>query len=509
MKKIICVILSVIMLLSVCACSKGGDEETTQAQENEEQDDSFEETKPSSNAKANFTLPYSESDSLNPYLSKTQINRALTSLLYDSLFALDESFKAVPVIAQSIEISGVNVVVTLNENAVFSDSTSLNATDVVYSFNTAKDSDRYSEPLGNVLSATATEKYKVRFTLEKSDSFVSSILTFPIIEYGSAGDNVPLGSGRYYFSSKKLSYNKNHISGVKPSIKSVYLFPLSEGTNFVDALQIGNISMIFRDLSDCDIKRAAAQNVAVTLNNIVYLGVNSKNAVLKDSAVRRAINLSIDKDSIVSADYQGYAVRTESPFNPLWSESSKSESVFDQSVAVEILEENGYTYASGTDKYRSDKKGKSIELKILVSGDNEFRREAAQSIAKNLTQIGIGAEVVPVGFKKFKERVKEGKYDLYLGEVKLCENMSLSPFFEKSGKARYGIELKSDIVSSYEKLLSGKITVPEFEKEFSAAPAFIPVCFRQGVVIASNTISDNIISTPTDIFSNISEWKMN
>lgn len=513
MKKAICIILSVIMLLMVCGCSKGEGGDETEPTEIENQDDGEDEgegeMKPTSNARASFVLPYSEDDSINPYLSQSQINRALTTLLYDGLFSLDESFSPVGVLASGAEVTKESVIVTINENAAFSDSSLLSASDVVYSFEKARESERYSALLSNISSATAIEKYKVRFNLEKPDAFVRNILTFPIIRYGSGEKDVPAGSGRYVLSSKKLSYNKSHISGEKPKIKTIKLFSMSESTNFVDSLQIGNISFIFRDLSDCDIKRASARSVPVTLNNLVYLGINSSEGVLSDKNVRRAINLAIDKESIVSADYQGYAVRTESPFNPLWSESGEKDSVFDQSEAVELLEKEGYTYSSETDKYRRDKNGKTIELKIIVAQKNEFRKAAAESIAKNLTQIGFDASVTAVSFEKYKELVKEGRFDLYLGEIKLCENMSLSPFLEKSGKAHYGIDLKSTVVSSYNRLLSGSNTVSRFEDDFSKELPFIPVCYRQGVTMTSNTLSDNVKSTSTDIFSNITQWKMN
>lgn len=509
MKKILCIVLTIIMLVSLFGCS-GRNNDTDEKADNEEVTQDNEVTqKPVSNARASFILPYIESDTLNPYKAKTQINRAFTTLLYDSLYRLDDKYMPSGLIAKSAEVTAESVTVTLDASVGFTDSTPLNADDVVYSFEKAKESDRYSALLGGISGASALERYKVKFTLESPDVYALNVLTFPIIEYGSIDEAVPLGSGRYAFSSGALKYNKEHISGKKPSIKTIQLCPLSDRTNEVDALQIGNISFIFKDLSDCTVQRAVARNIPLVLNNLVYIGINNEKGVLGDEVFRQAINLSIDKDDIVSRDYQTYAVKTESPFNPLWSETTRQESVFDQSKAVELLESGGYTYRSETDKYRSDKDGRTLSVSILVCKDNEFRMSAANNIAKYLSQIGINAVVTGVELKKYKEAVKSKSFDLYIGEIKLCENMSLSPFFTKSGKARYGIDLKSTIVDSYKKLLSGDLSVEAFESEFSNALPFIPLCYRQGIIMVTNTLSENTAGVSTDLFYNIDEWEMN
>lgn len=496
-----------LFLFASCGEKTENPDDTGTEEETEESPDV--ETKNTQSIKKGFVLPYSESDSLNPYKAKTQTNRIIMPLLYDGLYALDENYTPQEAVAESADISAESITVKLKENVRFSDSTPLRASDVVYSFDRAKEAGAYSETLDGISSATALDSFRVKFILSHPDAFVSSVLTFPIIEYGSGDADLPQGSGRYTFSDGKLTYNKSHISGKKPKIKTIGLYKLNDRAGIVDALQIGNVSFAYDDLSDCEVQRAVAQSFSVTLNNLVYIGINGENEVLGSKAVRQAINLAVDKESLASHDFHGYAVRTESPFNPKWKESQKKEAVFNQSAAVELLENNGCLYASETDKYRTDKNGKKLYFKIIVSEENEFRLEVAESISKYLSQVGIGTEIVKLSFDKYKERIKEKNFDLYIGEVKLCENMSLLPFFSKEGKARYGINLKDDTAKSYGELLSGKADVAGFEKEFSENLPFIPVCYRCGAVLVTNTLSDSIKSVSGDLFYNIHEWKMN
>lgn len=509
MRKALCIILSLIMLFLFASCGGKTENPDDVSLEEETEESSDVETKNTASVKKSFVLPYSESDSLNPYKAKTQTNRIIMPLLYDGLYALDENYTPKEIIAESADIAAGSITVKLKENVYFSDSTPLRASDVVYSFDRAKEAGAYSETLDGISSATALDSFRVKFILSRPDAFVSSVLTFPIIEYGSGDTDFPRGSGRYAFSGGKLVYNKSHISGEKPKIKTVGLYNLNDRASIVDALQIGNVSFAYDDLSDCEVQRAVAQSFSVTLNNLVFIGINSENRALGNKAVRQAINLAVDKESLASHDFHGYAVRTESPFNPKWKESQKKEAVFNQSSAVELLEKNECLYASETDKCRTDKNGNRLNFKIIVSEENEFRLEAAQSIAKYLSQVGISAEVLPLSFGKYKERIKEKNFDLYIGEVKLCENMNLLPFFSKSGKTHYGINLKGDAAKSYGELLNGKTDVTDFEKEFSENLPFIPVCYRCGAVLVTNTLSDNIKSISTDLFYNINEWKMN
>jgi hypothetical protein len=58
-------------------------------------------------------------------------------------------------------------------------------------------------------------------------------------------------------------------------------------------------------------------------------------------------------------------------------------------------------------------------------------------------------------------------------------------------------------------MLNSEKSVADFESDFSKEMPFVPICYRQGIVMTSNTLSDNIKSVPTDLFFNIYEWKMN
>ncbi len=82
-------------------------------------------------------LAYSASDSLNPYKMKTELNRQLIPLLYDSLTRVDPSYRPENRLAESVTYNGNICTVKLRRNILFSDGSLLQGADVVYSFRTA------------------------------------------------------------------------------------------------------------------------------------------------------------------------------------------------------------------------------------------------------------------------------------------------------------------------------------------------------------------------------------
>ena len=172
-------------------------------------------------------LPYSKSDSLDPLSAKSSMNRQLTTLLYDSLFSIGETYEPVPLIANSYTADHLSVSVTINSGVYFTDGSQMTTNDVVYSFEKASQSSVYSSRLSNFESATATGLNSVLFMLKQPDPYAAACLDFPIIKTGTSLDDlkkineslaqdekdsmkknvhktVPTGSGRY-----KLVYEEN------------------------------------------------------------------------------------------------------------------------------------------------------------------------------------------------------------------------------------------------------------------------------------------------------------
>ncbi len=459
-----------------------------------------------------ITLCYSKSDSLNPFFAQGITNQMLATIFCDPLFKVDNNFKPTGVIAESAEINDKRITVTL-KNTQFSDGSSVSASDVKYSFDLAKKSKAYSSTLSNVASASVSGS-KVIFTLSVADKYVENVLTFPIVKSGTADDkdSRPIGSGRYKLDGTDqnpfFSVNTKNAAGNSAHFKTLSLLNLPDSDALINSLQIGNTDFIFDDLSSGSYKRINATVKEVSLNNMVFLGVNSSNEFLANDAIRQAVSAAIDRSTIATTAYQGHSVASALPFHPNWSELSAA-SVdplpdYDKTQAETILKEAGITEKNNKNILLFNKK--PITLKLIVNENNSFRNEAAVLISQQLKKIGFDVTVSVLSNANYLSAIKGGKYDLYLGEIKLSDNMDLNPLLKKGGAAFYGIKTDNAAISAYESFRSSKTTLAQFCDTFSTSLPFIPLCFRNGVSAYSSDISSEVVSYDSDKFYNIEQW---
>lgn len=448
--------------------------------------DSTEETKPSGDGgvqteKTEMTVPYLEADSLNPFFAVSTENTALGELCFEPLFRITANYEAEPALGASYKNDGAILIVTLADR-VFSNGKAVTAEDVVYSFNKARGAQRYAKVLNCFASARASSAKTVSFFLVAEDKYAVNLLHFPIVQKDTAEDRdkMPVGSGAYRLSEKALVKNSKSTAAAKR--EKINLFPISDAKYEVGALEIGNLSCMLTDFSNGTGQRVSANTKNVPLNSMVYLGINCWNGALSSAAVRTAISNAIDSEEVVSTSYQGYALPASTPFNPLWAAAKtvKGRSTKgDAERAKSILERVGYN--------RFNAKGIRtngtyvLSYTLLVNSDNSFRTAAAQRIAKSLNEAGFTVTVKAVPYAEYVSLVNNSSFDLYLGEIKLTENMNLNPFLVGGEVAAKGVNASSEVCLQYRSFKAGQTDINAFMEQFLTDMPFVPICYREGM----------------------------
>ncbi|MGN0519959.1 MAG: ABC transporter substrate-binding protein, partial [Candidatus Fimenecus sp.] len=449
------------------------------------------------------SLPYYESDSFNPYYAVSTENRALASLFCEPLYRVHTDYSAQGVLAASLDGGGTSYTVTL-KNAVFSNGKSVTAADVVYSFNLAKNSEWYGTRLANVQSAKA-QGNAVVFTLSAPERYFENLLTFPVVQQGTAdtADAVPVGSGAFILSADGTATDNLHAE--RGAVQSVQLVHIKDASHLGNALEIGNIDFVFDDFADGDYTRIVAQNTFVTMNNLVYLGINCTAGALTSAAVRTAIYYAADKDNVAASAYRGCAESAALPFHPAFCKAqalSLGQTAADTARASEILSKIGYN--------RYDKNGRltngqnTLEMTILVNGSNGFRLSAAYALAENLNAAGFSVTVENVSDEVYSARIASGAFTLYIGEIKLSENLSLAPFF--GGAASAGADTALPVYAAYTAFSAGEISLSEFANAFLDDMPFVPLCYRAGLAAYSRGIMPDFSAAAYDIYGDITLW---
>ena len=459
------------------------------------------------------TLGYYKNKSLNPFKTESPTNRNLMTLVYDSLFLPVDGYTIEPLIGLSFTNNEKMLTVTLDPEALFCDGSAIDPSDIVYSFNLAKDSSQYKGRLRNFASAAAGVG-SVTFTLSSPDVFAENCLTFPIVKYGTGDNDIPTGSGRYTIAKKSgkyfLSANEYSTRLEEMATLSIDLVPITSDAGELYLLQTGDLTYFFDDLSDGEYTKIRANTTRVSLNNMVYIGINSDTKELKSKKVKEAICYAVNKTSLADSAYSGIARQSDVPFNPAWHIlASQNTVLYEQNSmkANDLLEEAGYVYAYAHNQYRS-KNFEYIDFTLLVNNESEPKKKIAQMVAESLKAIGVKVTVNAVSYEEYLQALTLGNYDLYIGEVKLTPNMSLSPFFSENGSASYGISKDSATAKAYSDFSAGKVDISTFIQVFSSEKPFIPLLFREGIAYYSRELTYEDTVNEYELFANIYSWSV-
>ncbi len=486
MKKFVALLLIVALLISAAACS-----------DNNGPDDENSSTAPSATQNEGIlNLAYSEIDTLNPFTCTTAANLQLLHLVYDGLYSLDKNYNPVAALAESGEIGDKTVTVRLGAHK-FGDGTPVSVTDVKASFEKAKESPAYKKRLANFESVGAYEGNVVIFKLIADDPYALSCLDFPIIKGGADAD-LATGTGRYIprFSGDEIYLTANSAkTGFVPAIKTIKLIPVRDEDAIISNLEIGNTCFNYNDLSDGVYSRINAKTVEMGINNFVYLAFNNSGAVFSNVLLRRAVNLAIDRQQIVSTAFQGHARIAYTPFNPDWYPIVSK----DTTVQRNKTEAAKLIAQSQTDITLQ-------EVILLVNSENRFKLETAEFIKEHLESAGFRVNVRKLSSDSIRTELSEGNYDLYIGEIKLTPNMDLSPILF-GGSASYGISNVSDSSMRYAQHLSGNCEIIDFINTFNEDLPFIPLCYRNAAVSYTNSMQADFACCDGDVFADIQSWK--
>jgi len=118
-------------------------------------------------------------------------------------------------------------------------------------------------------------------------------------------------------------------------------------------------------------------------------------------------------------------------------------------------------------------------LTLAVNSDNELRVRIANEVAEQLNAVGFVCTVTPLTFSAYSSAVSSGGYNLYIGELKMPDNFSLS-YLLKSGQRSYGITASEPLMTALSGFYqSGDPTT--FLTVFNEELPFLPLCFRSGL----------------------------
>ena len=310
----------------------------------------------------------------------------------------------------SVSDDGLTWTVTIRDDVSFTDGEPLTAEDVAFTYNTVKATSSVND-FTMLDSAEAADDTTVVFHMTTPYSIwpytMAIVGIVPEHAYDSAtyGSN-PIGSGRYtlvqWDRGEQIILEANpDYYGEAPKMKKVTILFMEEDAAFL-AVQAGQADLAYTSAVYAD--QSPAGYSLLSCESVDNRGINlptEGSPVTADLAVRRAINIGVDREEMIRNVLNGYGTPAYSVCDKLPWYNPASEVAYDPEEAVRLLEEAGWVL--GDDGVRV-KDGVRAELNILYSTGDSVRQALAADLSNQLAELGIACTTEGVGWDTAYDR---------------------------------------------------------------------------------------------------------
>ena len=296
--------------------------------------------------------------------------------------------------------------ITLRADVLFSDGTPLTARDVAFTFNTAKAA-AGAVDLEVMERAEALDDRTVRIILSRPwITFAETFLTLGIVPeraYGPDYARAPIGSGPYRFLSwsegEQMIVERNeYYYGSRPAFRRITFLFTGADAGLAAALA-GQAEMVAVPAQLADVVPKGFQTMAVkTVDNRGLSlpfpkpheeeGRRIGHQVTSDPAIRRAINLGIDRTLLIEVALLGHGTPAFGPVDGLVWAGPNDRTGYDLETATALLDQAGWR--PGPEGVRV-KDGIRAEFPINYPASDATRQALAETTAELLRPLGIHA----------------------------------------------------------------------------------------------------------------------
>ncbi len=487
---------------------------------------------------------------INPILAQSDADRDVTALTYSGLLRATSEGGYEPNLAQSYQISedGLSYTFVLREDATFHDGTAVSANDVVFTIEKIQDAGLKSPLRANWdgVVVEVVDARTVRFTLKAAYAPFIKNLSLGIVpkhlwegvsdeEFPFSDLNAnPVGSGPYRVSAIERtasgipsSYELkpfNHYVGGAPYLSLTLKFYQSEDT-LVQALEDGEVDAA-SGISPEKLTSLNGPTIATTpLNRVFGVFFNqNQSELLRDKAVRRALNLSVDRNELIEKVLGGYGTPLTGPVPPSVLPSGTSTLETSVEVAREILANDGWALNEQGVLTKTTGKGTSATTATLSfdlsTANVPELRAAAEYLKATWAQLGVQVNVKIFEAGDLSQNViRPRRFDaLLFGEV-IGRELDLFAFWHSSQRndpglniAGYANPAADDVLQSLRQTADTarrQSLYQEFSDELAADVPAVFLYTPDFVYSIPNDIQGldlGLVESPSDRFLSVAQW---
>ena len=478
-----------------------------------------------------FSLNFDPDGGTNPLRAVSSTNMQFWSLLYDSVFTVDENFSVSSEIVTEIRSDDYCWwVFQMNTDICFSDGTPMTVEDVVYSIRQAAQSAYYKNRLSMIYGVSAIEADTFAITTSYADSQFPALLNIPIIKKGDYYEDWPIGSGPYALNEDHSALVLNPCSrhaGEMP-LDTIYLKTLADTSARITAFETAGIDLVTNDPTGMFNLGYGSSNEKryYDTTNLHYIGFNMKSMYFQYFRIRYALGYAIDREYIADNLMSGCGTPTVLPVHPkseLYDEEYAAGFGYNPKKAAALFEAAGIGDLDDDGLLEVLVTGIVVELniKFIVNNDSTAKVAAARHICEELNGMGITTKLYELTWEDYLTALETGDYDMYYGELRMTPDWNLSELFRvrparKSPDEEFiGMNYAQNTDTAYCDLYDAYLAAPADERAeafhavvqyITEAGSILPICFERREILTHRGTISGIRATQYDLFHKFSEW---
>jgi peptide/nickel transport system substrate-binding protein len=382
-----------------------------------------------------------EPDVLDPTLARTLVGRSVFNSICEKLYDVDSSLNLIPQLASALPefaADGLAATIKIRANVKFADGANLDAAAVKQSLDrhmTLEGSARRSE-LSSVAGVDVVDPSTITIRLKEPFTPLTAILAdragmVMSPQALAKGDEQfgtsPVCVGPFKFSNRvaqdriEVVRDPNYYDAGKVFLDQVTYLIIADATTRFNNLRSGDVEVLDAvAATDVDALTADANLQLISSDSLGYQGitVNLANVngvgqpagtlaaplagpMATDARVRKAFEMSIDREAINNVVFRGKFTPTCSPISaasPFSSDAAQKCAAHDPAGAMNLLSQAGVT----------------TPLKVsMVIGNTPQAALLGQAIQAQVKEGGFDLELVPTEFAASLDQTDAGNYQLF------------------------------------------------------------------------------------------------
>ncbi len=471
-----------------------------------------------------FTLPWYRGEGYNPYLTDNSLTVQVADLLFEKLVVIDPMSQLEYRVVSAVHTEGLVVTLQVASGYQYADGTPVTAQDVAASLNAARVSRLYKGRFAHVSRVAVQDDTTVVVTLSRPDALFVRLLDIPVMPDGQTDVQKPAASGRYTYAQDGDALVPNPASGETAPFDSITLWEMTGADALANSLNIGAISLYSTEAEGYANGINSSRQVGYYTNTMVFLGFNSivwrnwktleadgtetwhsertgVNALLETPAGRSAVNALLDRATLLERVYynQGHvATGYMNTVGPVGGHGQLS-ALAEPESAAQTLQKLGYAQQLDGYYHLGDE-AEPLTLRLVFYSGSSYKRYLAQLISDGLEAAGIKVQQQPCDtMDEYLQKIATLDFDMYIGEIKLYNNMDMSAFLSEGGAAAAGLTVSEELTAIWQAWQADTAQTAALEATLAAEMLFAPILWRSGTVYYAKAL-DGFTPSASSVF---------